>query len=336
MKKLSIFLLLSLSYLYSTGQASIKELIQIGIENHDAGEYDKAISYYKQALEQEPNSSLINYEISFSYFKKGDNEKAIVYCDKVLKKNDGYILDAYIIKGSALDMQGKTKESIKLFKKAIKKTEANYLLYFNLALNYYKLGELEDAEANIIEAINNNPGHASSHLMLAKINYKKGNTIPTLLATHFFLLLEPKSARSEDAYAMLEAKFKGNVTKDAENPNSINITISPNMDKEFGAAELTIALLQAGNSLEENEGKSEDELFKENTTSFFTIMGELKKENSKGLWWEFYTPFFYDLSKTEHMEAYCMYISQSGNENYAAWIEDNQPKLLEFDTWLKE
>ena len=68
-------------------------------------------------------------------------------------------------------MLGKTKESIKLFEEAMETNGPHYLLAYNLGLNHYKLGNLEDAET--IKAIENNPNHSSSHLMLANIHIKK-------------------------------------------------------------------------------------------------------------------------------------------------------------------
>ena len=109
-----------LSFTSINAQKTFKKLLEVGISNHDSGEYDEAIKYYKQALEIEPDSDLANYEISLSYLTKKDYKKAIVYSDKVLKKGDKrYLIPAYVNKGSSLDMLGKTKKSIKVFEKAI-------------------------------------------------------------------------------------------------------------------------------------------------------------------------------------------------------------------------
>jgi len=42
--------------------------------------------------------------------------------------------------------------------------------------DYFKINELDLAEGNIIKAIEMNPNHSSSHLMLANINNQKGNS----------------------------------------------------------------------------------------------------------------------------------------------------------------
>ncbi|MET2984360.1 tetratricopeptide repeat protein [Aureibaculum conchae] len=335
MKPIITILLLLLISIPSFAQSTIEDFVKEGIQQHDKGEYDKAIDTYKKALEINPKSTLVNYEIALSYFSKADYKKAIKHADVVLKQKAEYMNQAYMTKGSALDMLGKTKESIKLFKKAIKTTEPHYLLHYNLALNYFKINKLDDAEENAIKAIEINPNHASSHLMLANIHNQKGNAVQSVLASHYFLFLEPNSKRSNEGYQILQKNFGGNVSKDKNKSNSVNILLSPNKDDRFGAAELMIGLLEASKYSEENEGKTEDEMFVKNTESFFKILGELKKEQNKDIWSTFYTPFFYSLAKSEHLKTYCTYITQIGNENSKKWLNENENKLVDFDNWLK-
>lgn len=334
-RRFGLILLLLLS-LNSFAQSEIETFVKEGIQYHDNGNFDKAIELYEKALEINPKSTLANYEIALSYFSKGEYKEAIKHSDIVLKQDEDLLLQAYMTKGSALDMLGKTKESIKLFKTAIKKTDGHYLLYYNLGLNYYKVNDFENAEANVIKGIELNPNHSSSHLILANIHNQKGNSVQTLLSSHYFLFLEPNSQRSVDAYSMLQQNFGGNVSKDNDKPNTINILLSPNNDSQFGAAELMVSMLEASKSLEENEGKNDDEMFVENTEKFFKVLGELKKKKNNEIWWTFYTTFFYDLAKSQHLEAYCKYITQIGNENSKKWLEENNDELNEFDKWLKK
>lgn len=319
----------------AVAQSTVIDLVKEGIQYHDSGNYDKAIKTYEKALKMEPKSTLVNYEISMSYFAKGDYKEAINYSDAVLNQKKEYMLEAYVNKGSALDLLGKTKEAIKLFEKAIKETKGSYLLYYNLSLTYYKLGEFDKAEENAINAILDNPNHSSSHLVLASINDQRGNKVQALLASYYFLFLEPNSKRSPSAYNILQKNFAGNVSKDPTKPNTINITLDSNGDEQFRAVELMIAMLEASKSIEENKGKSEDELFIENTESFFKVLGELKKDKNKEIWWTFYTTFYYKLTQSEHLETYCKYITQCKNENSRTWVNANEEKIAAFDKWLK-
>ena len=328
-------LLLLSTFLYS--QISVDSLVEVGIQYHDNGEFVQAIETYKTALEIEPNSPLVNYEIALTYMYSGDYQNAIKHSDKVIKRNDKYLLQAYLVKGSCLDYLGKTKESIKLFKKGIKKFGDDHLLYYNLGYNYYNIKKFDKAEEAFIKAINTKANHASSHLFLGYLMYEKNQRVQSLLSLHFFLLLEPNSERSQNAYNLLQSQLSGGVERNQEEPGKIDIFLSPDQLKsEFGTIDMMITILEASKSLEENEGKSDDQLFIENTTSFFKILGEHKTKENTGFWWDFYVPFFYLIAESEHIDTYCYYISQSTKETAADWLKENEKRVTDFAKWLSE
>lgn len=335
-KHFLIFGLLLLStFLYS--QISVDSLVEVGIQYHDNGEFIQAIETYKTALDIEPNSPLVNYEIALTYMYAGDYQNAIKHSDKVIKKNDKYLLQAYLVKGSCLDYLGKTKESIKLFKKGIKKFGDDHLLYYNLGYNYYNIKEFDKAEEAFIKAINTKANHASSHLFLGYLMYEKNQRVQSLLSLHFFLLLEPNSERSQNAYNLLQSQLSGGVERNQEESGKIDIFLSPDQLKsEFGTIDMMITILEASKSLEENEGKSDDQMFIENTTSFFKILGEHKTKENTGFWWDFYVPFFYLIAESEHIDTYCYYISQSTKETAADWLKENEKRVTDFAKWLSE
>ena len=339
MKKIILLALtFSCSFALLLGQNKVDSLVQIGIQYHDNGEYEKAIDAYKEALKIEPKSTLVNYELAMTYMYAGDYEKSIKHSDVVIKQKKEHLLPAYITKGSSLDNLGKTEESIKLFEEAIKDFGNDYLLLYNLAVNYVKLNNYEKAEPILIDAINDNPNHASSHRLLAIVKKEQNQRVQSLLGYYYFLLLEPTSQRAETAFESLKSQLKGSVNVDEKDSNHVNINIHPqHMDSEFSAAELMISMLEASNLLEENKNKSEEELFIENTKTFFSVLGELSGlDNKEGLWWNFYVPFFYELAKSDYMDVFCYYISLSSNENAIIWLESNDEKFEDFGNWLGE
>ena len=321
------------------GQGKIDSLVQVGIQYHDNGEYEKAIKVYNQALKIDPKSTLVNYELAMTYMYSGNNKKAIEHSDIVIEQKKDHLLPAYITKGSALSNLGKVKQAIKLFKEAIAKFGDNHLLHFNLGICYSKMQDDKNAELAFIHAVTANPNHTSSHYGLGIIEKQQNQRVQSLLSLYYFLLLEPSSKRAETAYKLLKEQFGGNVKKDKNNPNNINIFLdSKSMKSEFSVAEMMLAMLEASNSLEENKDKNPDELFIENTKTFFTVLGELRENEKKkaNVWWNFYVPFFYDLAKSEYMDVFCYYISVSSNENAREWLETNDEKFEEFKNWIKE
>ncbi|MBN2747019.1 MAG: tetratricopeptide repeat protein [Bacteroidales bacterium] len=325
----TISLIFMFSYIFGQNQ-EIENLVQKGIEFHDKGEYKKAIEFYQKALSIDPNSSLANYEIAFSYFSDKDYKNAEIYSKKVIDLNEDNLLAAYITYGNALDMQGQTKKAIKSYEKAIKDFD-NYLLYYNYAITCFNSGETDNAYDAVIKAINNNSSHASSHLILSKIMEKKGSRIKAMLPLYFFLLLEPNSGRSAIEYQTLRNYIDHGVSQTSE--KNVNVIVPMDKDSDFGAAEMMISLSRASNSLEENKDKSDQELFAENNDGLFKILGELKKDNS-GFWWDFYVPFFYELANENLTKPFSYYISLSKGEEINKWIESNNDEFEKFKNWV--
>lgn len=339
MKKLLLVLSVIVSFSCFGQTNDIENLVQIGIEHHDRGEYAKAIEAYKKALKIDPASDLVNYELALTYMYSGDNKNAIKHSDIVIKQNKEFLLLAHITKGSALSNLGKIKEALKVFDKALAKFGKNHLLYYNIGISYVKIQENKKAELAFIDAIETNPNHASSHYALAMIKNINGERVPSLLSLYYFLLLEPSSKRAETAYQLLQKQLGGNVQKDENDPLKINIVLdSKNMDSEFSTAEMMLAMLEASNTLEKNENKTPEELFESNSSSFFSVLGEIKENDKKksNVWWDFYVPFFYDLAKSEYIEVFCNYISLSSNEKAREWIQTNKEKVDNFGKWIEE
>ena len=347
MKKIFLVLLLLLFFnsLFAqekTDSLVFNSLIETGIEYHDQRQYEKAIEMYEQALKIYPESPLAHYEIALTYMEMKEYEKTIEHSDIVIKQAGKYLLPAYIAKGSSLDYLGRMGESIALFEDGIEKFGGHYLLYYNLGVDYYNISNNVKAEEAFINAIKTNVNHTSSHMLLGTIKSEQKQRVQSLLCLYYFLFLEPNTSRSVQGYALLQNQLRGNVQVNEENPSSINVNVFMNPDEQdsgFGAADLMISMIEASNhTLEENKNKTAEELFIESTKSFLLILGELNEneDREESIWWDFYVPFLYEIAKSEHLDTFCYYISQSSSENAAEWIAKNESRLDAFDSWLSK
>ncbi|WP_423128453.1 tetratricopeptide repeat protein [Gaoshiqia sp. Z1-71] len=323
-----LFLLISTSIFGQNPE--LENLLNEGIEFHDQGEYKKAIEIYQKALKVDPNSSLVNYEIAFSYFSDKDYKNAEVYSKRVLDLKKDHLLPAYITYGNALDMQGQSDKAIKVYEKAMAEFD-NYLLYYNHAITCFNAGKTDKAYNSALKGIASNSSHASSHLILSKIMEKKGSRIKAMLPLYFFLLIEPNSARGAIEYQTLRNYLDHGVSQASE--KNIQVMVPMDKDPEFGAAEMMVSLSKASNSLEENKEKPDLELFAENNETIFKILGELKDDQS-GFWWDFYVPFFYEMANEDLTKAFSYYISQSKGEEVSKWIEENPVQFERFINWV--
>jgi len=319
------------------GQDKIDSLVQVGIQYHEMGVYGKAIEVYNEALKIDPKSTLANYEIALSYMYYGNYEKAIKHCDIVIKQKKESLLPAYITKGSALSDLGKIKQAIKVFKEGISKFGSYYLLHFNIGITYSKIRDTKNAEQAFMTAITDKSSHASSHYALAITEIQQNLRVQSLMCLYYFLLLEPSSKRAEKAYALLKEQLVGNVKQDKDNPMKVNVFLNAkSMGSEFSAEETVLSMLGASNFLEKNRDKTPDELFIENTKSFFSVLGVSEKKKKSNIWWNLYIPFFNKLAKSEYMDVFCYYISVSSNEKARDWIEANSEKVEKFEQWISE
>lgn len=312
-------------------QQPVTELITQGIKLHDKSDYTGAIDLFKKALLIDKKSAHANYEIASSYFSMKDYANSIKYSNAVIALNIDYIDQAYMLKGSAQDISGKPREAVKTYVQALKKYPGNHLLYYNLALTSFNLKEHKDVDNALQKALKINPYHASSHILLAYSMLVQENRVKGILALYNFLVLEPKGARAVTALNLLEKELKKGIKNQAEK----SVTGTPpdkKDDDEFYTAEIMLDLLESSRLNESNKGKSAAVLFAENTSSFFTILGEMKKSH-KGFWWNFYVDYFYTLASDNHAEAFCYYIIQSKDDTYTQWVQNNLAKAEAFSTW---
>lgn len=327
-----ILLFLFLIPLVVFGQEEIETIVKAGIELHEAGKYEEAVEKYKEALKIDKQSSLVNYEIGYAYFAMKEYKKSIKYLDKVIKKNDGFLKEAYTVKGSCVDLLGKPKEAIEVYNKAIEKFPDDYLLYFNTALTQYNSNDLAGAENNLINAIYLKPTHPTSNYLLGVIKADQGRKIESFLALNFFLLIEPNSGRSKDALVLLRKTMGAGVTQKEDKNIEINLNLTEEKD-DFSAANMMLSLMAASSMIEENKDKTPQELFYENTNSIFEMLSEDKKDK-EGLWWDLYVDFYSKLVTSKNTEAYCYFISQSNGEAEAKWIDEHQTEMKQFIDWL--
>ncbi len=332
---LSILLFFTTISLYSQS-SKIEELIFQGTQLHEMGKYNDAIAKYQEALLIDSNSTPACYEIAYTYLAMGKYNEAITYSKKVLETNNFLQSEAYIMWGTSLDMMNKPDEAIKVYETGLSKFPNYHLLSYNLALTNFNIKNFDKAETAAINAVNSKPSHASSHILLSAILSAKGQRVKSLLAMYYFLMLEPKSQRSAPTYYDLRRMLGQGVEKNKENGLNINLPPSIMKDKEFSSPEMSLSLIVAANLSGINKNKTELEIFVSTTKAFLESMSRFK-ENKTGYYWDFYVDKFSELIKTDNIEAFCYYISQSDKSSEVKnWISSNQNKIEQLKSWINK
>lgn len=340
MKKFITSLILSLVFsLTLQAQNQLENFLKEGIAYHDQGLYDQAIASYQKMLELDPHSSLGHYEISLSYMYKGDYDLAIQHSDQVIEAGGRLLVPAIVVKASSMSNLNQVDDAIALLEDAVEQWNADVMVYYNLAICYWKQSNFEKAEAALIAGIYENPMHASSHYMLATLQADRGNRTEAMLAGYFFLLLEPNTARTVKMEQLVRNFYTAGVTlaeESSKKKKNINIALpASRMESNFSTVELGLSLM-AANTYAEKKGKNTD-VFCRNTTTFFGLVSEVpkpKEEVAGDFTMNFYVPFFSELYETKQTDVFCNYIGQTKPGGNRRWLDKNKEKVKDFEQWV--
>ncbi|NDW09170.1 tetratricopeptide repeat protein [Dysgonomonas sp. 520] len=326
MKKYYIIALLLCLSLNSFSQASSDKLIRKGVGMHERGKYKEAIRYYEEALKLNSTSMSAIYEMSLSYLYLKDYDNALKYSTKVINANyQLLIIDAYCVKSTALSELGQEDQAIKLLNEAISKYKDEYLLHYNLGYSYFKQGNYELAINNLRKAIEIDPTHPDTFLLYAYSLNDTNKWVESFLSFHFFLLLEPNTERSKDAFG--------------EMYDLINQTIdenSPGLEMEEGIDRQKLyAYIQRIKPVDDDP-ESKYRFFEQVSKSIFFTLGQIQNDTQSGPIWDFFVPIYSEILNSGYFETYCRYISACHSPQSLTWWNNNHKKVDNFIAWFED
>lgn len=320
-----IFILISISFSGYT-QSTSEKLIRQGVSLHDRGRYNEAIERYNEALKINPTSMSATYEMSLSYLQLDDYQNAIRYSSKVIDAEfKPLLMDAYIVKGTALAESGKIDESISLLNQAVERCGDSYLLHFNLGLSYFNTNNMEMAIDHLQKAIEIDATHASSFLMYAYALNDSGRWLRSIYAFHFFLLLEPNTDRSKDAftemYDILMAKHDA---------NSEALTAESGVSRKAIYDEIQ-KIKPASDSPQERY-----QFFEKSSKIIFVKLMQMQADDQQGLLWNFFVPIYSEIIGSGFFDVYCRYVSVAEFPESLEWWDNNKNKVDDFIEWFEQ
>ena len=318
---------------------SQRGLIREGVTLHDRGDYEGAIAKYEEVLRENSNCDLALYELAYSYLMKKDYRKSLEVAYKGAQYKSDNLTGFYVLIGNNLDELGESKKAVEVYRRGIKLESDEQLLYYNLAITYSRLNNLEDAKKNLKKAAFLNPNHGSSHLALGQLFSNTRYKTPALFAVMRFLVVEPKSQRSKNAYQLFSELLRGGVTP-GKNPNEITLLVDMSGKKDegdFGSIEMFVGLTKAGSMTEKNKDKSEAQRLVDQLDTYLALISESDPKGDKSKFtWKYYIPYFIELKKRNYVEPFAYYISQSSNiSGVAEWLQANNSQVGAFVNWSK-
>lgn len=292
--------------------------------------------------------------MAFSYLELKQYEYAIKLA-KMLhnSKNKDLSVGAVCIESEALAYLNKTDEAIELLKQSILKMGDDYQLHFNLALNYYKKRDVNNALLHVGKAIDLNKTYAGAFLLNAYALNDKGLWVQSILSFQIFLLLEPESDRSKNAFqemlqtmriievgeAPVERSFyqlqmMKNQPQVNPTQNTPPLTVEQDLDRNQVFQEIKKALdkLKASN----NKASEFEQFMTVNKALLSNLREQQSKTKNGNTFWIFYVPFFTEIADSNYFETYSHYISVSYfPESMDWWNKNKEEKGKEFLNWFE-
>ncbi|MDQ1610524.1 MAG: hypothetical protein QOG00_455 [Pyrinomonadaceae bacterium] len=317
-----------------------KAAIKAGVELHDKGDFDAAISKYQEALKENPDNVLAMYELAYSYYAKKDYAKTLEIVYRGAWYKSEHLGGFYTLAGNVLDNQGNAQKAIEVYKAGIKLMPEEGLLYFNLAITERGAGKLEDARKSAKRAVSFIPDHRSSHLLLGTLFHNGQYKTPALLAMLRFLTLEPATARSQAALKVAQEILGSGVTQ-GKNANEINIFVDMSAKKDegdFDALNMMLGLSKAASMTEKNnKSKTGVELLVGQFNSFLAVLSEMDaKKFGSSFTGKYYVPYFVELKRRNYVEPFIYHTHRRSNlPGVEEWLRQNGARLDEFLRWSK-
>jgi tetratricopeptide (TPR) repeat protein len=229
-----------------------RALLQEGVKLNDQSKYPEAIEKYNAALKIDPEYIYADFEMAFTLFASGKGDDGIPYLKKVIKANTKLNAGAYDLLGSIYDKDNKTDKAIEAFKAGIASDPSYQRLHYNLGITYFRAKQYAEAEKCAIEAIQLDPKHASSQRMYALVCFHQNKRVNALLGFCSFILLEPNTARSAEAYGNIQHIMQGGVLKDNNGNTTLQVSMAD--DKETGAMNLSVSMAVISGQSKKLEG----------------------------------------------------------------------------------
>lgn len=327
----TILLACFLAFLSLTAQAQdAKTLVSQGVALHDQGKYAEAIDKYNEAIKLDPGFALAYYESGYTLFSTGKGKDAIPYLEKCLTLNPK-AGGAYDILGSIYDDDKQPEKAIEYFKKGIEADPVYQRLPYNLAVTYMRLKKYEEAERYAIDAIKLDPKHPSSQRVYAIATYNLRKRGISLLAWCSFLMLEPQTQRSAEAYSYINTILNFGISRSSE--KQVNITVSPK-DLDGGNFTMPIAILAATT---DKKGLTAIDSLTLQLKSLFQVSSTFQGKKQDDFYTHFYSQYFSKLAATDNMPAFARLVSLSvyKDEN-TAWFKEHDKELSAMSKWIAD
>ena len=141
---------------------------------HENENYEKAITFYKEALSYRPHYSIAKFNMANALHEVGRYEDAINTMHQVVDLDPSY-KNAILLLGNMLFEQNRFAEAEDTYRHYLTLDHQNAHTHYDLALAQRKQGKFTEAAQTYYKALALTPDDTQIHLQLAEVLYESGN-----------------------------------------------------------------------------------------------------------------------------------------------------------------
>jgi tetratricopeptide (TPR) repeat protein len=318
-----------------------RRLIEQGTRLHDQKKYDEAIKKYEQVLQENPTNDLALYEMALSLYYKKDFPRSLEAAYKLVQYKGKNGLLGYGLIANVLDDQGKGKEAIEIYRKAIKQLDdaPEYqahasALYYNLGIAYARQKQSKEAREALKKAVQLDYTSPGAHYILAEVFHGSKYKVPALLAAARFVSMELNSPRAKRSVAIIMDVLGAKKNEETGNINILLDLDAPKDEGDFTMYDIILGTLTTIRD-EKDKNKSEEEVFAEAVESVIDMLSDDKKLASTFIG-KTYIPYLVDMKKNGYSKIFAyLVLQQSGNKQAEKWLVEQGQKTVDFINWAK-
>lgn len=161
-----------------------------GVDYTYAGQTDRAIREYSEALRVKPDFTQAHTNLGLALMEKGRVDEAVEHFSKSLRLNPSDEWAHYGM-GLALAQRGKLDEAISEYRKAIRVDPHLFTAYYELGLTLLAQGKVNDAVSQFSSALRIQPDFGPAHASLGIIFEAQGKTDEAIAHYHKALRVNP-------------------------------------------------------------------------------------------------------------------------------------------------
>ena len=156
--------------------------------------WQNSITLFNHTLDQTANNAIIHNNLGVTLFRQGKEKEAVAHYEKALEINPRYV-DAHSNLGILLVKQGKSQEAMPHFIEVLRLKPDEVEAHNHLGIILSKQGKSQEAVAHFSEAIRINPNYEEAYLNLGIALVQQGRNQEAISQLSEALRVNPKNAK---------------------------------------------------------------------------------------------------------------------------------------------